>query len=123
MAQHCALKARKSALRRKLSMVKAARDRRRRRHHHGHQRFVPRLEQIDCQIAPLALMKAQSPTRLRWVVAAAAQQLRIDLCIFVVIKTRRSDFLLAKMSSEGCKSRRVFLCIFNKDSKLILALR
>jgi hypothetical protein len=38
---------------------------------------------------------------------------------FVVIKTARPHFLLAKMSAGGCKSRRVFLCIFNKASKLM----
>jgi hypothetical protein len=39
--------------------------------------------------------------------------------IFVVIKTARSHFLLAKMPAAGCKNGRVFLCIFNKDSKLM----
>jgi hypothetical protein len=37
---------------------------------------------------------------------------------FVGIKTVHSHFLLAKMPTGGCKDARVFLCIFNEDSKL-----
>jgi hypothetical protein len=40
------------------------------------------------------------------------------LAFFVGIKTVHSHFLLAKMPAGGCKGARVFLCIFNKDSKL-----
>jgi hypothetical protein len=40
------------------------------------------------------------------------------LAFFVGVKTVYSYFLLAKMPAGGCKSARVFLCIFNKDSKL-----
>jgi hypothetical protein len=42
---------------------------------------------------------------------------------FVVVKTVLSDFLLAKMPAGGCKNARVFLCIFNKDSKLMSCYR
>jgi hypothetical protein len=48
---------------------------------------------------------------------------RLFLAFFVGVKTVLSDFLLAKMPAEGCKSARIFLCIFGKDSKLMSCYR
>jgi hypothetical protein len=48
---------------------------------------------------------------------------RLFLGFFVGVKTVRSNFLLAKMPAGGCKNERVFLSIFNKDSKLMSCYR